>query len=84
MMNISSNEKRNPMDYLRILGENIRILRIERGLTQEQLAEICDMHRTYIGAIERGDRNVSLKNIVAISQALGVKPNTLLEYKFEE
>ena len=66
------------MDYLRIFGENIRLLRIERGITQDKLAELAELHRTYIGAIERGDRNVSLKNIVAIANALGVKPNELL------
>ena len=72
------------MDYSKILGENIRILRTEKGLTQEQLAEIANMHRTYIGAIERGDRNVSLKNIVAIAEALGVKPNTLFEFNSQK
>lgn len=51
------------MDYFNILGANVRALRIERKLTQEQLADLCDLHRTYVGAIERGDRNVSLKNI---------------------
>ncbi|WP_313152979.1 helix-turn-helix domain-containing protein [Lacrimispora sp.] len=66
------------MDYLRILGENVRIRRINLGYTQEQLAEKADLHRTYIGAIERGDRNVSLNNIVAIANALKVKPHELL------
>ena len=64
------------MDYF-------RALRIERKLTQEQLADICDLHRTYVGAIERGDRNVSLKNIVIIAQALNVEPSELLLYKKE-
>lgn len=68
------------MDYFKILGENIRTLRIEKGLTQEQLAELSDLHRTYIGAIERGERNISLKNIVAISSALNVEPSILLQY----
>ena len=66
------------MDYLRILGENIRVLRTELGYTQEQLAELANLHRTYIGAIERGDRNVSINNIVAIANALTVKPHILL------
>ncbi len=51
------------MDYQKILGDNIRSLRLQRQITQEQLAEQCDLHRTYIGAMERGDRNVSLNNI---------------------
>ena len=71
------------MDYFNILGSNVRALRIERKLTQEQLADLCDLHRTYVGAIERGDRNVSLKNIVIIAQALNVEPSELLLYKKE-
>lgn len=71
------------MDYFSILGANVRTLRIRRKLTQEQLADLCDLHRTYIGAIERGDRNVSLKNIVIIAQTLGVEPAELLSYNNE-
>lgn len=74
------------MDYLNIFGANVRALRIKRQLTQEQLADLCNLHRTYIGAIERGDRNVSLKNIVIIANALTVEPAELLSYnhKLEE
>ncbi|WP_413165136.1 helix-turn-helix domain-containing protein [Capilliphycus salinus ALCB114379] len=61
------------------LGNNIRKLRIQQGLSQEQLAEKADLHRTYIGAIERGERNVSLDNIVAIAHALGVSASQLLD-----
>lgn len=68
------------MDYFRILGANVRALRIAKKLTQEQLAELCDLHRTYVGAIERGDRNISLKNIVTIARALNVEPAELLLY----
>ena len=71
------------MDYFSILGANVRTFRISRKLTQEQLADLCDLHRTYVGAIERGDRNVSLKNIVIIAQALGVEPAELLSYNNE-
>jgi len=66
------------MDYLRIFGENVRIKRLQQNLTQEQLAEMSDLHRTYIGAIERGERNVSLNNIVLIAHALKAKPFELL------
>lgn len=74
------------MDYLKIFGANVRALRLQKNLTQEQLAGICDLHRTYVGAIERGDRNVSLNNIVLIAHALGVEPADLLVYdqKIEE
>lgn len=68
------------MNYFEILGSNIRALRTKKGLTQERLAELCDLHRTYVGAIERGERNVSLQNIVKISSVLNVTPAELLTY----
>jgi len=71
------------MDYLRIFGENVRLKRLEQKLTQEQLAELADLHRTYVGAIERGDRNVSLKNIVLIAEALKTSPHKLLIFPIE-
>ncbi len=67
------------MDYSKILGDNVRSLRLERHLTQEKLAELCDLHRTYIGAIERGERNVSLNNIIKIADAFQVTPAELLQ-----
>lgn len=71
------------MDYFTILSANVRALRTKKKLTQEQLADFCNLHRTYVGAIERGDRNVSLKNIVKIAQALDVEPAQLLSYNHE-
>lgn len=68
------------MNYFNILGANIRSLRIKKELTQEQLAELCNLHRTYIGAIERGERNVSLKNIVILANALSIEPAELLTH----
>ena len=50
----------------------MRELRTEKGLSQEGLALVCDLDRTYIGGIERGERNVSLVNIQKIASALGV------------
>lgn len=61
------------------LGNNIKQLRTSLGLSQEQLAEKAGLHRTYVGAVERGERNVSLDNILAISRALGVLASTLLK-----
>ncbi len=72
------------MDYLRILGENVKSRRLYLGLTQDKLAELADLHRTYVGAIERGNRNVSLNNIVAIAKALDIKPHELLLFPDEE
>ena len=53
-------------------GERLKELRLSKGLSQEKLAFKSGMHRTYLGGIERGERNPSLKNIVAIAKALGV------------
>lgn len=53
-------------------GKHVRKLREERGYSQEELANLCDLDRTYIGGIERGERNVSLVNILRISTGLRV------------
>jgi len=58
-------------------GLNVKKLRLAQSLSQEKLAELASLHRTYIGSIERGERNVSLENIVVISRALKVSPYTL-------
>jgi transcriptional regulator with XRE-family HTH domain len=60
------------MNKLKVFGEKIRKIRIERGLSQEKLAFLAGLHRTYIGAIERGERNVSFKNIEKIANTLKV------------
>jgi len=61
------------------LGATIRELRAGLGISQELLAERCGLHRTYVGGIERGERNVSLENIVRLATALKVTPSKLLE-----
>lgn len=61
------------------VGKKVRAIRKQRGLSQEELAFRSGLHRTYISDIERGDRNVSIKNIEKIARALGVKPSELLE-----
>ena len=60
------------------LGRNLRHARLTAGLTQETLADRCDLHRTYIGAVERGERNVTLRTIERVAKALGVDPLELL------
>jgi len=67
------------MEILQHFGLRIKTLRQERGLSQEKLAEIADLHRTYINLVESGKRNISLKNIYRLSKALGVSVKELFE-----
>ena len=60
-------------------GEKVREGRVKRGLTQEKLGKIAGMHRTYIGAVERGEKNLTLTNLLKIAKALKVKIVKLLE-----
>ncbi len=60
------------------LGKHIREVRTARGFSQEEFAYRCGVHRTYMGAIERGERNISLLNILRISKALKIKSSELL------
>ena len=62
-------------------GKRLRELRLARRLSQEKLAFKSGMHRTYLGSIERGERNPSLKNIAAIAEALGVSLSQLFSFK---
>lgn len=65
--------------YLKSFGNSIRKLRTKLELSQDGLAEASGLHRTYIGGIERGERNPSLRNIVKIARSLNVKPADLLK-----
>lgn len=62
----------NDRHFLQQLGDRIRELRLGRGLTQEQLAEACDLHRTFIGSVERGERNVAVLNLRRIARSLRI------------
>lgn len=59
-------------------GVRVQEARLKKGLSQERLAEICGLHRTAIGRIERGETNITLINIHKIARGLGVPPATLL------
>lgn len=70
----------NDSDHLRkVLADNIRRFRGEQGLSQEGLADRAGLHRTFVGAVERCERNISLDNIAKLAAALGVKPGRLLD-----
>lgn len=60
-------------------GERLRSLRASTGLSQEELAERSGLNRTYVGSVERGERNVSLLNIHKLAATLGVAPSALLD-----
>ena len=66
------------LSSLKRFGMRVRELRRAAGLSQEQLAERAGLHRTYIGGIERGERNVGVLNLVQIARALRVRPSELL------
>jgi transcriptional regulator with XRE-family HTH domain len=60
-------------DIRKLVGERIRQLRKERGLSQEELGYKADLHYTHIGAIERGEKNCSLDTLVKVAEGLNVK-----------
>ena len=64
---------------LRKLGENVKRLRLAKGLSQERLAEITGLHRTYVGGVERGERNISLLNLARLAKALGSSLSDLMD-----
>ena len=63
-------QARKLKDIRKAFGRRVRELRSEQGYSQESFADECGLHRTYIGGIERGERNVSLDNIAKIAKAL--------------
>jgi transcriptional regulator with XRE-family HTH domain len=65
-------------NILIIFGERVREIRKEKGLSQEKLAHKADLHRTYIGMIERAEKNITLLNIEKIANALEVNINELM------
>jgi len=67
-------------DPKQLFGRRLRQLRKEAGLSQEKLAIIADLDRTYIGSVERGERNIALMNICKLAEALGVRPAVLLDF----
>lgn len=64
---------------LQKFGRRLKGLRVERDLTQLELAEILDMSPNFIGMIERGERNTTVENVFKIARALNIKPSNLFE-----
>ena len=61
-----------------VFGQRVRARRVELGLSQEALARLAGLHRTYVGSLERGERNVALINILRLGRALEVDAGTLI------
>lgn len=57
---------------------NLRKIRNEKGISQEKLADLCDLHRTYVSSVERGERNITVDNMERLAVALGVDIRELL------
>jgi ribosome-binding protein aMBF1 (putative translation factor) len=74
---IEMHMKKREQQIQKRFGGRVRELRKLKGLSQEALALACDLDRTYIGGVERGERNISLVNIHKIAAALGVAPKEL-------
>ena len=68
----------DPVDGRRLIAENLRLLRQRVGLSQEALADRARIHRTYVGSVERGERNISVDLICRLASALKVHPKELL------
>jgi transcriptional regulator with XRE-family HTH domain len=68
-------------NILKLFGQRIRQLRTIKKLSQEQLAVMADLHRTYIGMIERGEKNITLLNIEKLSNALSIEMKDLFIFE---
>lgn len=76
---MSTRHLRKPSKHITyLLANNVIGLRKAQALSQEQLADRCGLHRTYIGSVERGERNVTLSTLEALAAALGVTVTRLL------
>lgn len=62
----------------KIFARNLREIRIKQGLSQEELADIAGLHRTYVGSVERGERNISIDNMERLASALKINIQELL------
>lgn len=82
---MNKKELRKPsIDIRTILAENIKAFRQEQKISQEELAHMCGLHRTYIGSIERGERNATLSTLEALAVALNTNIPRLLTQDQED
>lgn len=67
----------------RTVGQNIRAYREARGVSQEEFAADIGLHRTYMGGVERGERNLTLKSLEKLAERIGIDPLELLQPTFD-
>lgn len=65
-------------DLQLIVGRNLRRIRRERGLSQEEFADLLGVHRTYMGGVERGERNLTLRSLERLADRIAIDPRELL------
>jgi transcriptional regulator with XRE-family HTH domain len=68
-------------DLQKTVGRNLRAYRQARGLSQEAFADLVGVHRTYMGGLERGERNLTLRSVERIAEQIGVDPLLLMDPK---
>lgn len=68
-------------DLQKTVGRNLRAYRQARGLSQEAFADLVGVHRTYMGGLERGERNLTLRSVERIAEQIGVDPLMLMDPK---
>ncbi len=71
-------------DLQKTVGRNLRDYRQARGLSQEAFADLVGVHRTYMGGLERGERNLTLRSVERIAEQIGVDPLVLMDPKGEK
>lgn len=72
-------EKTTGSSLIKLTARNIKLLRLKKGLSQEELAEMSGYHRTYIGSVERGERNITLTTLETLANSLEIEPFALLK-----
>jgi transcriptional regulator with XRE-family HTH domain len=70
--------RKDDLELIKVHADNVRSYRFQRNLSQEELADISGLHRTYIGSVERGERNVTLRTLAILADALNIQVIDLL------
>jgi transcriptional regulator with XRE-family HTH domain len=74
----------NEIEVKKKFGTTLKKIRIQKGVSQEELGDLAGLHRTYISEVERGDRNISLVNILKLCAALNISTSTFFRKMEEE